>query len=227
MRYQGGKSRIAKPITQAILSAIMGGEKLSIVSLFCGTCSLESKLAESGMFDQIICNDLHPYLIKMLQGVSAGYELPDYVSKEQYDYIRNHKDEDPVLAGFVGFGCSFGGKWFGGYARNITNTNYAMQSKRSLLKDLSNLNISIYTNLDYRDVYLPDNCIVLADPPYVNTTKYNHKNFDHDAFWEYAKEVSQTHQMFICEQVAPEDFVSIWYKEIARTLDVISKINSE
>ena len=53
-----------------------------------------------------------------------------------YDYIRTHKDEDHVLTGFVGFGCSFGGKWFGGYARNAGGTNYAAQSKRSLLKDM-------------------------------------------------------------------------------------------
>ena len=27
-------------------------------------------------------------------------------------------DENPALTGFVGFGCSFGGKWWGGYAKD-------------------------------------------------------------------------------------------------------------
>ena len=76
-------------------------------------------------FDRVICNDNHLFLIEMLIGVQLGYELPDSISKEQYDYIRTHKDEDHVLTGFVGFGCSFGGKWFGGYARNAGGTNYA------------------------------------------------------------------------------------------------------
>lgn len=46
----------------------------------------------------------------MLQGVQKGYNLPELITPEQYQYIRNHKELDPVLAGFVGFGCSFGGK---------------------------------------------------------------------------------------------------------------------
>ena len=47
----------------------------------------------------------------MLRGVQAGYELPETITEEQYQAIRANKDADPVLAGFVGFGCSFGGKW--------------------------------------------------------------------------------------------------------------------
>lgn len=65
----------------------------------------------------------------MLRGVQNGYELPELITPDQYQLIKAHKDWDPVLAGFVGFGCSFGGKWFGGYARNATGTNYALQSK--------------------------------------------------------------------------------------------------
>jgi hypothetical protein len=47
MRYQGGKSRIAKPIAQIIMQAA-GGD--CFVSLFCGSCAVESKrlLADLG-----------------------------------------------------------------------------------------------------------------------------------------------------------------------------------
>lgn len=90
-------------------------------------------------FSRKILNDRHEYLIAMLQGVQQGYNLPEHITPEQYQYIRENKDADPVLAGFVGFGCSFGGKWFGGYARNKTGTNYAEQSKRSLLKDMATI----------------------------------------------------------------------------------------
>ena len=68
--------------------------------------------------------------------------------------------------GFVGFGCSFGGKWFGGYARNKTGTNYALQSKKSLMKDINTLMNARFICEDYRNVYLPDNCVIYADPPY-------------------------------------------------------------
>lgn len=148
MQYMGGKSRIARSIAEIINEiprrkikncqthcsdnhAGCGGD--CFVSLFCGSCAVESKVQG---FSRKLLNDRHEYLIAMLQGVQQGYNLPEHITLEQYRYIRENKDADPVLAGFVGFGCSFGGKWFGGYARNKTGTNYAEQSKRSLLKDI-------------------------------------------------------------------------------------------
>lgn len=100
-------------------------------------------------FSRKILNDRHKYLIAMLQGVQNGYNLPESITPEEYRYIRDHKDEDPALAGFVGFGCSFGGKWFGGYARNASGTNYALQSKRSLLKDMATLQDAHFVCEDY------------------------------------------------------------------------------
>lgn len=156
----------------------------------------------------------------MLKGVQNGYELPEKITEEEYKYIREHKDEDKVLTGFVGFGCSFGGKWFGGYARNKGGTNYALQSKKSLLKDMKTLMNAEFSCKDYRDVELPQNCVIYADPPYNNTTGYGKIKFDSPTFWEYAREVSKNHLMFISEQAAPDDFISIWEKPFTRTLDV-------
>lgn len=238
MQYQGGKSRISKYISEVInevsrrkienISSIgrcdnehqfkeRERESNTFVSLFCGTCSVESKITG---FDYMILNDKHKYLIDMFNGVKDGYQLPEYVSEEQYKYIREHKDEDSVLTGFVGFGCSFGGKWFGGYARNKTGTNYALQSKKSLMKDMNTLMNARFICEDYRNVYLPDNCVIYADPPYNGTTGYGKEKFDSQAFWEYAKEISKNHLVFVSEQSAPQDFKSIWDKPFTRTLDV-------
>lgn len=167
----------------------------------------------------MILNDKHKYLIDLLVGVQNGYELSEFISEEQYKYIRKHKDEDNILTGFVGFGCSFGGKWFGGYARNKTNTNYALQSKKSLLKDMSTLQAACFTCQDYKDVKLPEGCVIYADPPYNNTTGYGNEKFDSSEFWEYAREASKEHLMFISEQEAPDDFVVIWECPFTRTLD--------
>lgn len=216
MRYQGGKSRISKEISNVIIEKC--NEDECLISLFCGTCSVESKLAPH--FNKIVCNDNHYYLISMLKGVQNGYKLPDIITEERYKYIRNNKDEDEILTGFVGFGCSFGGKWFGGYARNKTNTNYASQSKKSLLKDLSTMENTDFICEDYQNVYIPKNAVVYADPPYANTTGYNKVKFDSDEFWEYARQVSKTNLMFISEQIAPDDFIAIWEKPFTRTLDV-------
>ena len=184
--------------------------------MFCGSCSIESKVKG---FDKVICNDKHEYLIELFKGVQNGYELPELITEEQYKYIREHKDENKILTGFVGFGCSFGGKWFGGYARNKTNTNYALQSKKSLLKDMDNLMIAQFTCQDYRDVIIPNNSIVYADPPYNNTTGYGKDKFNSDEFWEYMRVISKNNKVFISEQTAPNDFECVWEKEFTRTLD--------
>lgn len=129
LQYQGGKSRISKQISEVITNALSRWQikdsnldcvsnreresNQTFVSLFCGSCSVESKVKG---YDRIICNDKHEYLIEMLKGVQNGYELPELITEEQYKYIKDHKDEDKILTGFVGFGCSFGGKFFGGYA---------------------------------------------------------------------------------------------------------------
>ena len=214
MRYLGGKSRISQQIAQIITNE---REQLTFVSLFCGTCSIESKIEG---FDNIICNDKHKYLIELLKGIQNGYDLPEIITEEQYKYIREHKDEDKILTGFVGFGCSFGGKWFGGYARNKTNTNYALQSKKSLLKDMKNLMTAKFTCQDYRDLIIPNNSIVYADPPYNNTTGYGKDKFNSDEFWEYMRIISKNNKVFISEQTAPSDFKCVWEKEFTRTLDV-------
>lgn len=215
MRYQGGKSRIATSIAQVIASNRESNQ--TFVSLFCGTCSVESKVKG---FDKVICNDKHKYLIDLLKGVQNGYELPEYISEQDYKKIRSNKDEDPILTGFVGFGCSFGGKWFGGYARNKTRTNYAAQSKRSLLKDMATLMNAEFTCLDYREVKIPKGSVVYCDPPYNNTTGYNNEKFNTNEFWEYMRKISKDNIVLISEQTAPDDFVAIWEKPFTRTLDV-------
>ena len=85
---------------------------------------------------------------------------------------------------------------------------------------METLNNAKFICRDYRDVELPENCVIYADPPYNNTTGYGKEKFNSKEFWEYAKEVSKNHLMFISEQTAPDDFITIWDKPFTRTLDV-------
>lgn len=233
MQYMGGKSRIARSIAEIINeiprrkikncqthcsdnhAGCGGGD--CFVSLFCGSCAVESKVQG---FSRKLLNDRHEYLIAMLQGVQQGYNLPEHITLEQYRYIRENKDADPVLAGFVGFGCSFGGKWFGGYARNKTGTNYAEQSKRSLLKDMATLQDAQFVCGDYRRLCIPPNSVIYADPPYNNTTGYTGDKFDTTEFWIAMRLLADLgHTVFVSEQEAPPDIQCIWEKPFTRTLD--------
>ena len=217
MRYQGGKSRIAADIAAIINRQVEGGDSLTFVSLFCGSCAVEAHIRG---FKRVVCNDKHEYLIALLQGVQRGYELPDEVSAEQYKYIREHKTEDPVLTGFTGFGCSFGGKWFGGYARSQKDRSFAAESKRSLLRDMVHLQNAEFICNDYRNVSIPRGAVIYADPPYANTTDYRFEKFDTEAFWLCMRLLAETgHTVFISEQTAPKDFVAIWEKPFMRQID--------
>ncbi len=215
IRYLGGKSKISKQISNVINELI--GDNTPFISLFCGTCSVESKINT----DIKILNDKHTYLIEMLKGLQQGYILPDSISREEYMHIKDNLDDDKVLSGFVGFGCSFGGKWFGGYAKSSEGRNYCAESKRSIMKYMENLQTATFLNLDYKDVKIPNGSVVYCDPPYHNTTDYGSDlKFDTNEFWDYIREISKSNMVFVSEQVAPDDFECVWQKEFTRTLDV-------
>ena len=217
----GGKARIAKPISE-IINNNSGGDK-TFVSLFCGAVNVESKVKG---FDRIICNDNHEYLIALLQAVQQGYIPPDNISEEQYKHIRNNKDKYPKeLVGFVGFGCSFGGKWFGGYARG-KNHNYCLEAKNFLLRKMETLKQAEFICGDYRNVDIPQGSVIYADPPYSNTTKYSTEEFNSNEFWEYMRKLAKAgNTVYISEQTAPEDFIYVWEKPLRRTLDVNKENN--
>lgn len=171
-----------------------------------------------------IANDDHYYLIALFEAVSKGWEPPSIVLEEEYNSIRTNQNTGkypPYLVGFVGFGCSYSGKWWGGYARGNDVVgrprNYANESKRNLLKQAPKLNGITFVCGDYRDLIIPENAIVYADPPYANTTRYKSK-FDHVDFWNWCRRVRQNHRLYISEYNAPDDFTCIWSKKVNNTL---------
>lgn len=79
-------------------------------------------------------------------------------------------------------------------------------------------------NTDYRNVELPDNCIVYCDPPYANTSHYglNSRKFDNDAFWEWARHCKRP--LYISEYKAPKDFLCL--AEIPATSKIAAKASN-
>ena len=219
MQYSGGKSRIAIPIAEIINNRIQksGG---GFVSLFCGACSVE-KLIDA---PYRICNDKHPYLIELWRALQRGWIPPEEVDEALYREVRDNKDIDMALTGFVGFGCSFGGKWFEGYARNKRGDNYAARASKSLLRDVALLKDAEFVCGDYRALTIPEGAVVYADPPYAGTTGYGER-FDSDAFWDFVRGLSKTHAVYISEENAPDDFEAVWEQPLKRTLDANKENN--
>lgn len=218
MKYMGSKNRIAKELLHIILKYRKEGQWY--VEPFVGGANMIDKVDGN----RIGC-DSNEYLIELLKYVQSGGELPDYISEEEYQAVRTNPDMfDKYMVGFIGFCCSFGGKWFGVFARNIkqgsenehlnkTTHNYCAQSKRNLLKQAPNIKDVIFQCKSYLDINFKQNCIIYCDPPYEGTTKYK-DDFNHEIFWNKVREwVKEGHKVFISEYNAPDDFVCVWEKD--------------
>ena len=178
------------------------------------------------MIEHILCenkigSDNNDYLISMWKDLQSGWQPPSKMSKEMYLNIKENKEEyKPALVAIAGFCATYNAKWFGGYARNKGGTNYAAQSKRSLLKDMATLGDAEFICGDYKKVPIPPGAVVYADPPYADTTGYNGEKFDSKEFWRAMRLLADTgHTVYISEQTAPPDFVCVWEKPFTRTLD--------
>ena len=225
MKYVGSKNRLSKQIAPIIQSYI---DNMPDCHGY-----LEPFVGGANMIDKIKCpckigNDIHKYLIALLNHVSETTDdLPDTITEEEYNAVRTNPNNYPDwYVGLVGF-CSFGGKWWGGYAKDKRGDDYCGQAKRGLLKDLVGIQSATFTCLDYRDVEIPDNAVVYCDPPYVNTTGYTVGQFDTNEFWDYMRQLSKRCDVYISEESAPDDFECIWSKEKVRTLDNVGRVKVE
>lgn len=214
MQYFGGKQRISKPLAAFLNSQLRPGQ--AFYDMFCGSCNVVSKIEPNRVR---VANDLHHELICMWIDAQAGGELPETVSEEFYlriKYDQFHEYPD-WLKGFVGFGCSFAGKWWGGYARGSETRNYCKNAKNSVLKKIKTLKNVYFSNQDYRDVPVDyPNSMVYCDIPYRNTTEYSVGDFNHVAFYLWAVRMKNLgHTVLVSEYKhnVPEGWKVVWEYE--------------
>lgn len=217
MRYFGGKTRTCKLIAEIIENK--REENQVFISPFTGGGWVESLIK-----DPKICSDKHKYLIAMYKEMQNGWEPPEQISEEEYVYIKNNPDEKPYLTGFVGFGCSFAGKWFGGYAREKSKRNFCLNAKNSIMKKFQGFNNTKFICKDYRELQ-PENNTIYCDPPYCGTTPYSKNvvgDFNHEEFWDVMRKWSSNNTVIISEYNAPNDFICIWEKPVK--LDILDGV---
>ena len=148
----------------------------------------------------------------MFQALQNGWIPPEIVTEEDYKQARINMDKEPHVAGFVGFACSFAGKFFGGYARGTKGggeRNYALRGKNSILEKMQNLTNSHFTCEDFQNLNY-ENTLVYCDPPYRNTTPYYKKilgEFPYDNFLWWVKNQSVNNVVLVSEYKhnVPED----------------------
>jgi DNA adenine methylase len=202
MRYLGGKSKIGKRIAEVILRSTPRRD-LYVEPFFGGGGSFPH-LGPS--FTECIVSDIHEDLVLMWQAIQSGWVPPSNVTEDEYRSLRSA--EPSALRGFVGFGCSFGGKWFGGYAR-CGDRNFAAESARNASNVARNLDTAKILRTSFFDLDIPAVAVVYLDPPYASTTGYANE-LDHARFWDHAKSIANAGaHVFVSEYYAPNDWICV------------------
>jgi DNA adenine methylase len=222
MKYMGSKNRIAKHILPIILKDRKEGQ-----------CYVETMVGGANLIDKVdgwrIGADINKPLIDALTLIRDDAEsIPVLISED--DYAKAKESREGGLNGFIGFAMSFGGKWFGGYRRDVKGTkgrieNMKTQTRRSRNNAIAqgkNLIDVVFSCCGYGSLDIPPQSIIYCDPPYAGTTKYK-DDFDHGIFFEWCREkCKEGHQVFISEYNAPYDFVCVWQKELQSGLNTNS-----
>jgi DNA adenine methylase len=234
MKYMGGKHRHAKQIIAAIMKDLDGKidftKKNIWIEPFVGGANVIDKV-DPNIFMTRFGFDINGYVMTMFRSLANGsWVPPTNLSEEQYyelkEKYQNGSDHYSSLAADIAFAavaCSYGGKWWGGYARGNTNKgtprNYAREAHDHLMKQKEKLTDTFFLLADYKDVDIISgmdyNYVIYCDPPYRDTTKYDFsKNFDHDDFWKWCDQmVTCGHTVYVSEYDAPEGWTCIWSKE--------------
>lgn len=144
MRYQGGKSRIARKIALEIRKLYPQAELIN--EPFCGGGAMTKALAELGF--KVHASDTHPDLIMMWWAMLAGdAAVFADVTEAEYQVLRTAAPS--ARRGFVGYGASFGGKWFGGFARSGAR-DHSAEARRNNAQLAIHCNQLTFTHNDYR-----------------------------------------------------------------------------
>jgi DNA adenine methylase len=201
----GGKERIGKQIAEVIQQI----NPVHYHEPFCGMFSVGKHI----QCEKRTAGDINLDLIMLLGAVRDGWIPPDVITEEQYTELRSSVSSP--LRGFAGFGCSFYGKFFGGYARDKQGSNYAAISRRSLLKLAPMIQNVEFRWERYQHVGAD---VVYCDPPYSGTTNYSCGGFDNDQFWEWVRATSLGAVVLVSEYTAPPDFTAIWEKPVTTSM---------
>lgn len=206
MRYMGGKWRIAKELVAVMKPAGRWFEP------FCGGLGVTRRLAASGFSG--VASDACAPLIALYRAVAAGWQPPHELSEAEYAAARALPDDSPLRA-FAGFGCSYGGKWFGGYARPAASRSgngklysVAAGTARGLTSDIAAISaaeVRLHCAPFEASRPQPGYDLVYCDPPYAGTTSYaGAPTLDSAAFWTHAQAWARAGaRVFVSEYACP------------------------
>jgi len=205
LQYFGGKHRVAEKLVAFMQPFIDRAD--AYVEPFVGGANILRRVKHPNRY----ASDANAHLICLYQALQQGWEPPANLSADEYKALRNEPVGNPLVA-FAGFGCSFAGKWFGGYAKDDGQRRYASAARNVLLKKAEDTQGAKFSAAGYADVVVPSRAVVYCDPPYAGTTGYCGVpgSFDSAKFWEWVREITRLGAtVFVSEYTAPGDFIEV------------------
>lgn len=219
MRYMGSKARLGKTLASIIQPYVDNSR--GYVEPFFGVGGVHQYIHHKHK----IGSDLNSDLIYFWKALQLGWKPPYTVTYDEYRKVQLNKnayDYCPHLRAFIAFGCSFGGKEWGGYARDKKGVNYARQARNSSLKKAKGFTNTKFYSIPY-NAYNPASYkgyVFYCDPPYANTTKYKTGDFDSVAFWVWCRKMAKAgNVVFVSEYTAPKGVTPVWSRGVAMTMD--------
>lgn len=211
MQYMGGKGRVARHVEAVVLRHRGGRSKY--LEPFLGGAYTFARIAPH--FTEATGADIVPDLILYWQAVQDGWLPPEWISREEYETLRT-APPSPLRA-FAGFGCSFGGKWFGGYGAQKVDQKHptghvSHGSRKITAQKAKGMRGARIVQCDYRHWAPGPDAVVYCDPPYAGTTGYDGTDgWDPEEFWATAERWARGGAVvLVSEYRAPEGWRSVW-----------------
>jgi DNA adenine methylase len=220
MHYHGGKANLSKYIAPFIndrLNRLQWGYR-RYIEPFVGGCNFIDKID----CDMALLNDINLSLINMYKALQKDWIPPTDLSEDQYYFLRDQKDPERPETAFASFGCSFGGKEWGGYARGVDNKgkprNYALHAHKKLMRlknVLQNKRVEFICE-NYLSVLESANySVIYCDPPYEGTLKYKTGLFDNNKFLNDLEKNKADNYILLSEFSNPRNYNVIYQKDRA------------
>ena len=226
MKYLGGKHNIGLQIS-TFLKSHYTDDLNGYLEPFCGSLGVFKHMSVINE-KPATANDIQPDIIQLWKELQDNtLHVPTSFSQNEYNESKLLSSPSSLKA-ISGFGLSFGGKWFGGYAQKSAGNsgrNYLSEFRNSIepiKKSIQRDNV-FFERKSYFD-FEPVNMLIYCDPPYKSTQRYSTGQFDSELFWNTMRKWSEQNVVFISEQTAPNDFKIVWTKPKLRTLQRKNRI---
>lgn len=229
MQYMGSKNRYAKEVVPIIQKYIDDNNIEQYLEPFVGGANVIDKIK----CDKRVGCDLNEYLIALLQKVQKDVsEVPNFILYNEYKEVKSNKGEyEKWYQGLIGF-CSFGSKFWGGYARNSKDDITGERTKsyfKSIKKQSQNIKDVTFCNMSFQDIPKEKikGCVIYCDPPYRGATKYKTDTFPYEEYYDWCREMSKDNIILCSEYNMPDDFECIWSKETTTQINSNKNANDD